>query len=221
MRIYQTLLGAYGPQRWWPTTLDGHASPSYHGRPLCARGKFEVAVGAVLTQNTNWGNVERALGNLLKADLLAPERIMGVDDDLLLAAIRPSGYYNIKLRRLRSLTAWWRAHVKDGKLSLAGRPMTFWRESLLEVKGVGRETADSILLYCFDLPTFVIDAYTKRIMARHFGTPSDVDYDELRSLFLDTLPEDAALFKEFHALFVQLAKEACRKAVCLEACPLR
>ncbi len=219
--IFDALFDAFGPQRWWPTTLAGDAAPSYHGRKLDARGKFEVAVGAVLTQNTNWGNVEQALGNLHRLDLLDPERILAADAPRLLEAIRPSGYYNIKLVRLREMTTWWRANVSDGVLAPKGRTLAHWRASLLGVKGVGRETADSILLYCFDLPTFVIDTYTKLIMARHFGVPPAIDYDELRDLFMEALPGDPALFKEFHALFVRLAKEACRKGVCLDHCPLR
>ena len=221
MMIYAELLDAFGAQRWWPTTLAGDEAPSYHGKPLDAKGRFEVAVGAVLTQNTNWGNVERAVINLSRGGLLSPKGIMGAEDSAVIKAIRPSGYYNIKLRRLRAMTSWWLSNVSDAGLAEKVHDLAHWRDSILGVKGVGRETADSILLYCFELPTFVIDTYTRRVMARHFGVPDDIDYDELRDIFMRSLPADPQLFKEFHALFVRLAKEACRKSVCLDHCPMR
>jgi endonuclease-3 related protein len=178
-------------------------------------------VGAVLTQNTNWGNVERAIANLRRAGVLAPARIAALPAAELAELIRPSGYYRLKAGRLRAVTAWWLAHVRGDRLRPAGRPLAAWRESLLAVHGVGPETADSILLYAFGLPTFVVDAYTRRILARHAGTAPEAPYDALRDLFLGALPRDARLYNEFHALLVRNAKERCRKAACLPDCPLR
>jgi endonuclease-3 related protein len=202
--MYDRLLAAYGPQSWWPGETP-----------------WEVSVGAVLTQNTNWGNVERAIANLKGAGVLDPVAIAGLPPPELAELIRPSGYYRLKAGRLQAVTAWWLAHVRSDRLHPGGRPLAAWRESLLAVRGVGPETADSILLYAFGLPTFVIDAYTRRIMARHFGTAPNIDYHVLQALFLENLPADARLFNEFHALFVRNAKEGCRKATCLPTCPLR
>lgn len=204
MAMYRRLLAAYGPQGWWPGETP-----------------WEVCVGAVLTQNTNWSNVERAIANLKAAEVLDPERIAALPSAALAELIRPSGYYRLKAGRLQAVTAWWRRHVRGNRLQPPGRALGAWRDSLLAVPGVGPETADCILLYAFGLPTFVIDAYTRRIMARHFGTASDMPYHELQALFMAALPPDAALFNEFHALLVRNAKEHCRKRECLPGCPLR
>ena len=217
LETFRRLHAAYGPRRWWPTTLPGDERPSYHGFKPDARQRFEIAAGAILTQNTNWGNVERALANLGRAATLSPERVLAADPEALAELIRPSGYYRMKAAKLRNLAAWWlRQPAAPGPSDLPA-----WRESLLTVNGVGPETADSILLYAFGLPTFVVDAYTKRAMARHHGTPEDIPYHELRGLFMAKLPPDVELYQEFHALFVELAKDACRKNACLERCPLR
>ncbi len=204
MNLYDKMFSAYGPRHWWPGDTP-----------------WEICVGAVLTQNTNWRNVERAIANLKNINALSPEKIMAMPHEELAEAIRPSGYYNLKAKRLRAVTSWWLENVVNNKLSPDEKPLEYWRDSLLEVKGAGPETVDSILLYAFNLPTFVIDAYTKRIMARHFGTGKDIPYDQLRNLFMDNLPHDARLFNEFHALFVETAKNACLKKSCLPECPLR
>lgn len=218
--IHDKLLDRYGPRRWWPTTLPGDSEPTYHGQPLNDARRFEMAIGAILTQNTNWSNVKKALRNLRKARLTSPRRIAAVSHEKLAELIRPSGYYRLKAERLQNLTQWWIDSILDQSLPTANR-LDEWRSSLLGVKGVGRETADSILLYAFELPTFVIDAYTKRVMARHHGTPADINYETLRSMFMNELPADVALYNEFHALFVQVGKESCRPRTCLEDCPLR
>lgn len=204
MAIYEALLAAYGPQGWWPGETP-----------------WEVCVGAVLTQNTNWANVERAIGNLKRAGVLDPARMAAMPRLELAELIRSSGYYRLKAERLQALTAWWLAHVRHDRMSPARRSLADWRKSLLQVRGVGPETADSILLYAFGLPTFVIDAYTRRIMARHGRMPPDPSPDALRAQFLAALPADARLFNEFHALLVRNAKEHCRKTSCLPGCPLR
>lgn len=203
VKIYEILYKAYGPQHWWPGDTP-----------------WEICIGAVLTQNTNWGNVEKAIANLKRGDNICPVKIRKMPLSELESAIRPSGYFRLKAQRLLAVTDWWLENVENERLHPKGQPLSFWRESILEVKGVGPETADSILLYSFNLPTFVIDAYTRRIMARHFGFKPDIDYHELRQIFMDNLPHDPKLFNEFHALFVRTAKEACRKNTCGSNCPL-
>ena len=202
LKIYDVLYETYGPQHWWPGDTP-----------------WEICVGAVLTQNTNWGNVEKAIANLKNSNDLLPEKIMAMPDSELEDAIRPSGYFRIKTQRLKNVTRWWLDNVISDRLS-SSKGLAFWRRSILEVKGVGPETADSILLYSFSLPTFVIDAYTRRIMARHCGTPEDIDYHEIQGLFMENLPNDYKLFNEYHALFVMMAKNDCRKNSCSEKCPL-
>lgn len=204
IEIYDILYNRYGPQHWWPGDTP-----------------WEICVGAVLTQNTNWGNVEKAISRLKKINCLSPRKIISMPRNDLEEAIRPSGYYRLKTGRLLAVTEWWLANVRNNKLQPSGKPLSYWRESILAVKGVGPETADSILLYSFNLPTFVIDTYTKRIMSRHFGTPENIVYHELQKLFLDNLPNKPELFNEYHALLVRMAKSDCRKNSCSPACPLR
>ncbi len=201
-KIYELLYKTYGAQHWWPGETP-----------------WEVCMGAVLTQNTNWGNVEKAISNLKSSGSLCPVKIKSMPLSELESAIRPSGYFRLKAQRLLAVTDWWLKNVKNDRLH-PSRTLSCWRESILNVKGVGPETADAILLYSFNLPTFVIDTYTKRIMARHFGFKYDIAYNELRQFFMDNLPHDPELFNEFHALFVRTAKEACRKNGCGSNCPL-
>ncbi len=203
-KIYKELFKVYGPQYWWPGD-----SP------------WEICVGAVLTQNTNWSNVEKAIANLKRAKSLCPVKIRKMPLAKLEEAIHPSGFYRLKAQRLLAVTGWWLENVKEDRLNPRGKALSFWRESILSVKGVGPETADSILLYSFNLPTFVIDAYTKRIMSRHFGFKPDIAYHDLQKYFMDNLPADPKLFNEFHALFVRMAKDHCRKSGCMEGCPFR
>lgn len=204
IEIYNVLYRKYGTQHWWPGETP-----------------WEVCVGAVLTQNTNWSNVEKSITFLKQGKLLYPEKIFLMATDKLEEAIRSSGYYRLKAQRLRAVTEWWLKNVRNNQVYPTGRPVSFWRDSILKVKGVGPETADSILLYCFNMPVFVVDAYTKRIMARHFGIPEHIDYQSIQELFMKNLPADAQLFNEFHALFVRLAKEDCKKNQCMQSCPLR
>ena len=215
LKIYDTLFNTYGPQHWWPGD-----SP------------WEICVGAVLTQNTNWSNVEKAILNLKAAGLIAnsakqknseqvPAKFAKTPISEIEEMIRPSGYFRLKADRMMHVVEWWLENVSDEKLNQQGKTLDYWRESLLKVKGIGPETADSILLYAFNLPTFVIDAYTRRVMARHLGTDPDIDYHELRDIFMDNLPHDSQMFNEYHALIVKLAKEECLKRECKESCPLR
>jgi len=201
--IYQLLYDAFGPQHWWPGDTQ-----------------FEIITGAILTQNTNWANVEKAIANLKSADLLSPEKLYHIDTSQLAELIRPAGYYNIKAKRLKNLINWLFENY-DGKLSnLEGLDTEQLRAELLSVKGVGRETADSILLYALDRPVFVVDAYTARVAFRHGLIEPDADYEQLRELFQSNLPQDTNLFNEYHALLVRLGKKFCRPKAQCHACPL-
>ncbi len=203
-KYYDKLLKNFGPQRWWP-----------------GDGPFEVMVGAVLTQNTNWGNVERAIDNLKQAGKLSATAIHNMRTDQLAQLIRPSGYFNIKAKRLKGLIKWF-VNRFDGDIEkMFSRDLQGLREELLSVKGIGPETADSILLYAGNLPSFVVDAYTYRILVRHNLMFEESTYDDIKSFFEDNLPEDAAMYNEYHALLVQVGKTYCkpREPSC-KACPL-
>lgn len=202
--IHHRLRERFGPQHWWP-----------------AETPFEVMVGAVLTQNTNWGNVERAIANLRDAGMLDLERMVELPTGLLAEYIRPAGYYNLKAGRLHNLLAMVRDDYGLSLERLFAEDTPALRERLLGVKGIGPETADSILLYAAERPVFVVDAYTGRILGRHGFIDETSTYDDLQALFMDGLPEDASLFNEFHALLVRVGKEFCRKSAprCAD-CPL-
>ena len=192
--IYHILFNHFGPQHWWPGD-----SP------------FEVMVGALLTQNTNWSNVSRAISNLKKNNLLSFDALEALPVEVLAKLIRPSGYYNIKAARLKNLLAFIKKN--GGNLeSLFNEETTKLRERLLAVKGIGPETADSILLYAAQKPVFVVDAYTHRILVRHGLISEEATYHEIQDLFINSLPEDILLYNEYHALLVRLGKEFCKKS---------
>lgn len=199
LQVYRRLLARFGPRHWWP-----------------ARTPFEVAVGAVLTQNTAWVNVERAIANLQGAHLLSPRRLLALPTPRLARLIRPAGYFNLKAKRLKAMVAWWVSGTEGA------RHLATLRRELLAVYGVGPETADSILLYALKRPIFVIDAYTQRIFARHGWVSWGADYETLQRLFMSTLPPDVPLYNEYHALLVELGKTLClkRRPRCAQ-CPLR
>ena len=203
--VYQRLLDAFGPQNWWPG--DTH---------------FEMMVGAILVQNTNWQNVQRAIRNLREADLLDPHALYDVPEEELEELIRPAGYYRVKAKRLRSLLKFLIERY-DGSIEAMFRtPLGKLRQELLGIHGVGPETADSILLYAGALPTFVVDAYTYRVFSRHGWIDLESDYHQIQEYFHDHLPADAPMFNEFHALLVHLGKHFCKKSKPLcEACPLK
>lgn len=203
--IYDVMRKSLGPSHWWPGD-----SP------------FEIAIGAILTQNTNWKNVEKALTNLKKNDLLFAETMYSLSPPDLAELIRPAGYYNIKTKRLRNFLVFLRDEADWNILNLKGQEMYDLRSKVLGVNGIGPETADSILLYALEYPTFVVDAYTARMMHRHGFTAEDIDYHELQALFMDVLPEDVALYNEYHALIVRVGKNWCKKkqGQC-EQCPLK
>ena len=201
--IYRLLYDEFGPQQWWPGQTE-----------------FEIIAGAILTQNTNWANVEKAINNLKSADCLTPEKIHHLDTTQLAELIRPAGYFNVKAKRLKNFVTWLFDNY-DGKLTdLESIDTGRLREELLTIKGVGRETADSILLYAFDRAIFVVDAYTARIVFRHELIGPDADYEQLKELFESSLPADTQLFNEYHALLVRVGKEFCRPKARCPGCPL-
>lgn len=202
--MFDLLLDQFSPQNWWPGETP-----------------FEVMVGAVLTQNTNWKNVEKAIGNLKRKGLLSPENLHALPLSRLAEEIRPAGYYNIKAKRLRNLTTFIQERYGGDLAPMLNAESGLLREGLLSIKGIGPETADSILLYAANRPVFVIDAYTYRILRRHGMADEEETYDTLQALFMDHLPEDHRLFNEFHALIVRTGKDYCRKTPRCEHCPLR
>ncbi len=194
-QAYSLLYDHFGPQNWWP------------GETV-----FEILVGAVLTQNTNWKNVEKAISALKEHGCLDFHIMYAMDDQVLAQLIRPAGYYNLKAARLKNLLKMI-AEVYHGDLRLLTEDdVDSARENLLSVKGVGPETADSILLYCCDQPVFVVDAYTHRIFSRHNLLEEETDYHTIQQTFMDNLDHDACLFNEYHALIVQVGKEYCKKS---------
>ena len=202
LSIHDLLLKRFGPQKWWPADTE-----------------FEVIVGAILTQNSNWKNVERAIANLRENNLLEPEGIHSVKEERLKALIRPAGYYNIKAKKLKEFINFLFDNYKNLDELLA-LPQDELREQLLSIWGIGPETADSIVLYAAEKPSFVVDAYTRRIFSRLGLVDDGIDYDDLKKFFENNLPEDVGLYREFHALVVELAKDCCRtKPLCGE-CPL-
>jgi endonuclease-3 related protein len=202
--VYRRLLKAYGPQGWWPMQ-NGFSPP-----------EWEVCVGAILTQNTNWGNVEKALAGLKEAGITTPQKTLYVRNHNLKNFIRSSGYYTQKAHRLKAL-AEFVSQFQDEKSFLKGVD----RKDLLLIHGIGPETADSILLYAAGRKSFVVDAYTRRIFSRFGMVPEKWEYDKVRLFFERGLPKDVDVYKEFHGLIVKLGKETCRKQKPLCAkCPL-
>lgn len=188
LSCYKSLLKRYGRQHWWPSRHE-RKKPGYDPR-------FEICVGAILTQNTNWGNVEKAIDALYAKRCLTAQRVMKTPTLRLASWIKPSGYFNQKAKKLKIFSEWYRQDVKPS------------REALLSLWGIGRETADSILLYAYGHPIFVVDAYTRRFL-RSLGEDalSVADYDEIRAVFEAGLPADSRVYNEFHALIVRWGME--------------
>lgn len=201
--IYDTLYEAFGPQHWWPGETPD-----------------EIIIGAILTQNTAWTNVERAIVRLKSADVLSLRAIHEMEADKLADLIRPAGTFRVKAKRLKAFVDWLHdSHGGDLKTMFAcssGR----LRESLLSVSGIGPETADAILLYAGNVTTFVVDAYTKRVLRRHFVIDANASYEQTKALFEKHVQRDAAMFGEYHALLVMLGKRFCRPKARCESCPL-
>jgi endonuclease III related protein len=202
--IYDLLYAYYGPQHWWP-----------------GEEPFEVIVGAILTQSAAWTNVEKGIVNLKKAQALSPGALRNLSHDGLAAYIHSCGYYNAKSVKLKAFAEWFGEHYSDSLERMFALPGGVLRAELLQVYGVGEETADSILLYAGKKPAFVIDAYTRRIIDRLGLKPAGLKYSHYQKLFMDHLPADVQMFNEYHALLVALGKNHClkRKPVC-EGCPL-
>lgn len=201
--LHDILLAAFGPQHWWPA-----------GTP------FEVAVGAVLTQNTAWSNVEQAIRALAAKQALTPAGILALPPSVLEQTVRPAGYFRVKAGYLRTLAAWVQQRAPDGLASLAGSDAGDLRQELLGLRGIGPETADSILLYALGRPLVVADAYTRRIGARLGMLPEGTGYAAAQAYLARRLPSDAAVLGEFHALVVRLGKEFCGKRPRCSGCPL-
>lgn len=204
MEIYELLYDHYGPQHWWPGEQCD-----------------EIIIGAILTQNTNWQNVEKAINNLKNTNCLSLDKLHALALEDFAQLIRPAGYYNIKAKRIKNFLDWLFDNYNGDLQTLENLNTDTLREELLTVKGIGKETADSILLYAFERPIFVIDRYTWRIMSRHRLIDSDIDYEELQGLFERNLPRNETLFNEYHALLVRLGKEHCKSKANCAKCPLK
>ncbi len=204
MRIYHQLYFAFGPQHWWP-----------------ASSSFEVILGAILTQNTSWQNVEKVILKLKAKKLLTAEGIQHIPLKRLASVIRSSGFYNIKALRIKAFVKFFLTRYLNSIKNLAQQELIPLRKQLLAVKGIGQETADSILLYALNKPIFVVDAYTLRIFSRHKLIKETADYTTVQDIFMRSLKHDTKLFNEYHALLVKLGKDFCRKhnPKC-EICPL-
>ncbi|MFC1722631.1 endonuclease III domain-containing protein [Nanoarchaeota archaeon] len=211
-KIYNILYKAYGPQGWWPLTPRGGVESLHHqGCPQTDRDRFEICCGAILTQNTNWKNVEKALKGLSERKLVDPARLRRVKKDKIAGLIRSAGYFNQKAERLLLIGKKFE-EMKD-----------FSRDELLGLKGVGPETADSMLLYAFEKESFVVDAYTKRIFSRLGLCGPDAGYDEIQKMFVDGLrnkKNKLEVYKEYHALIVEHAKRYCKTKPECDGCGL-
>jgi endonuclease-3 related protein len=202
--IHRRMLDRYGPQRWWP-----------------GETRFDVMVGAVLTQATAWVNVEKALANLKAADVLSPAGIRSLDEPELARLVYPSGYYNSKARKLKALVDYLGRRFGDDLDAMAREDMASLRSELLAVYGIGEETADDILLFGLGMPSFIVDNYTRRILSRLGILDEKASYTIYRAFFIDNLPEDRDLFSDYHGLIVRHAKVACRKRpLCHDCCLL-
>ena len=203
MEIYNLLFSAFGPQNWWP-----------------AETETEMMVGAILTQNTSWNNVEKAIQNLKEEDLLSIRGLSHIPASILSGYIRSAGYYNLKAKRLKNLIKFIEDKYNGDIKKLFSLDTDTIRKELLSVKGIGMETADSIVLYGAGRPLFVVDTYTHRILTRHGLIEEEAGYNDLQVFFMDYLPNDVELFKEFHALIVKTGKDFCRRKPLCSQCPL-
>ncbi|NLM97635.1 MAG: endonuclease III domain-containing protein [Halanaerobiaceae bacterium] len=209
--IYNTLYQAMGPQNWWP-----------------ADSQFETIIGAILTQSVNWSNVEKAILNLKNYSLnltgssqLTPALIKNMDLELLAELIKPSGFYKMKAKKLKAFVDFLDKEYHGDLDTMFIEVLSALREKLLNVYGIGPETADSILLYAGYYPVFVIDAYTKRIFSRIGLAEADVDYHDLQKMLMDKIQPDVDKYNEYHALLVNLGKNFCKKEnLDCEKCPL-
>lgn len=203
LEIYNLLLESFGPQHWWPGETP-----------------FEIMIGAILTQNTNWTNVEKAIANLRDAGRLEPAGLSALDAAELETLIRPAGYFRLKAKRLKNFIAWLFDDYGGDLAAMEPVDTTRLREELLSISGIGPETADSILLYALNRPVFVVDTYTARVAVRHGLIEPDIDYEQLQDLFESNLEPDVALYNEYHALLVRVGKHFCKPKPNCPPCPL-
>ncbi len=219
IKIYSTLLKKFGPQSWWPVTLEGEVTPKYHKKiNKNQKHKLEIIFGAILTQNTAWKNVEKAITNLNKHNLIDVKKINKIEQKRLAELIKPSGYYNQKAKKLKDFCNFLIRNYNGDLNKFFKKGIDELRKDLLSINGIGPETADSIILYAAEKPIFVIGAYTKRIFGR-LGF-REKTYNELQELFMKNLPKDYKLFNEYHALLVELGKHYCRKKPLCADCAL-
>lgn len=205
--VCKRLLKHYGPQHWWPITTKDKIHK-----------EFEIILGAILTQNTAWSNVEKSLRELEKNNLIGVERIRGIEEKKLAELIRSSGYYNQKAKKLKAVANF----LKENKINQLEKLETgILRKKLLDVHGIGNETADSILLYALNKPVFVVDAYTKRIFSRIGLKCEDSSYEEVQNFFHSRLKRDTKMFNEYHALIVEHGKRICKKKPLCDECVLK
>lgn len=220
-KIYKILLKTHNPQGWWPLLDHKGTNPTktgsitgYHPNnftyPKTQNQIFEICIGAILTQNTAWPNVEKTLLNLKKLNAIDPKEILKIDTEILKQAIKPAGYFNQKTKKLKEFT----------KFFLSLKTKTPTREQLLNIWGIGPETADSILLYAYKIPVFVIDTYTRRIFSNLQIINKEDPYEEIRSLFQKNLKPDFKIYQEYHALIVEHAKQYYKKKTEYNRCPL-
>lgn len=203
-KIYNKLFLAFGPQYWWPADIP-----------------FEIIIGAILTQNTNWKNAAKAIHHLKISNCLTPQAIQKISITKLAKLIRPAGYYNLKARRLKEFNKFLFCHYQGNLKIMFHTKYPQLRQELLGIKGIGPETADSILLYAGNKPIFVVDAYTKRIFSRHHLCAPESSYSQIQDIFMNNLPRQTKLFNEYHALIVMLGKEYCKKIPLCAQCPLK
>ena len=217
--IYSNLFSSFGPQNWWPVTLESEIIPRYHETiKLTEKQKLEICFGAILTQNTNWKNAEKAISQLNKNKLININKIIKINNENLARIIKSSGYHNQKAKKLKNLCLFLKNNYHGNIKKLFSNNITKLRNELLSINGIGPETADSIILYAAKKPIFVIDAYTKRIMNR-VGFKEN-SYDGLQNLFMNNLKKDEKLFNEYHALLVELGKNICKKKPLCIKCPI-
>ena len=217
--IYSKLYSHFGPQYWWPTTKDDDIVPKYHKKIIHnEKQKLEICFGAILTQNTNWKNVEKAIVQLNKNQLININKIIKINNKKLANIIRSSGYHNQKAIKLKNFCSFLYNNYNGNIEKFFKNNIVKIRNELLSINGIGPETADSIILYAAKKPVFVVDAYTKRIMNR-IGFKENT-YDELQNLFMDNLKKKENLFNEYHALLVELGKNVCKTRPLCQNCPL-
>ncbi|HPS54296.1 MAG TPA: endonuclease III domain-containing protein [Sedimentisphaerales bacterium] len=202
--IYNILVETFGPQHWWPGDTT-----------------FEIIIGAILTQNTSWSNVAKAIDSIKKAGLMSAEKLYRLDNSQLEPLIKAAGYFRLKSKRLKNFLNWFFDNYQGNFENIQRVSTDYLREQLLSINGIGPETADSILLYGFGRARFVVDTYTSRIMARHGLIEPGADYNSLQYLFEANLPSDVKTFNEFHALLVCIGKDFCKPKAKCDKCPLR